>query len=245
MQPDIQARAASGLKRFIKQYRKRAANTARARGDFSLGPEVGQDTVRARLGVNAWFARKVREWEDAGRLTPDGRLRVADGMPPPWTLERIRAAAPEANEWDHLAALIFLDGVVQEGYMDAMQNIKQVVEGIAEERVKRALLDPENDGPIRGLIQDELAKTFGAILAGMKRGAPQEPQALIRTQRTCKKCGVKGHTTRTCIATESAAEDKWACIRCSNAQGRSLQTDPVMHPTPPAEFHKNDVENAD
>ncbi len=202
---------------------------------------VGDGTAIARRGVNQWERRKLNSWRAGGRITPDGVLRTSPRPAKPWTLEQVVAAAPEANFWDHLAALIILDGVVRSRFMDSLKNIREVVEGISDERVKRALLDPENQEPIRALIRDEVGALFGQILGTMQRvGAGAPPQTIrTRTERTCSKCQGKGHDVRSCTNTDQATPDKWPCIQCSDAQGVSLEN-PVTHPVPSARFHAND-----
>jgi hypothetical protein len=212
----------------------------RVRGDFAITPDIGQETVRARLGINVWEKRKINSWRSGGRLRPDGTLRCSPRPDKPWTLERVAAAAPEANEWDHLAALILLDGVVRRRFMDSLKNIREVVEGIADDRLTRALQDPEHSEKIRTLVRDEVGAMFGELLGALKRGAaPPAEDTPARSQRKCSKCGVLGHTAKTCTARGPVAEDKWACVHCSNLAGRPL-SDPITHPVPPKEFHKDD-----
>lgn len=261
MQQDLYERALDHLQDYLIWLRdkgdtseayaaKRTAVARRGMGNASIqkardfnSPSVGSGTAVARRGIPAWERRMELKWRAAGRLTPNGVLRPQPFEP--WTLEQVAKAAPEANEWDHLAALIHLDGVVRRRFMNAHENIRAVVEGIADERLEKQLLDPTKGDAIRAIVRDEVGAMFAQLLGTMKRGGAQEPEALAPKygQRTCKTCGVKGHTSRTCKTTALLAADKFACIPCSNDQGVSLE-DPVTHPVPSEEFHKNDEARA-
>ncbi len=244
MQPDLVERARAGFRDYALQLRDRGDRSAMK---FLAIPETKKaesPSSRRRLqsAELAWYRRKLVEWRKAGRLTgpPDFRLRVRVEPDPPWTLERVAAAAPESNEWDHLAALIILDGVVRRRFMDATKNIREVVAGIADEQITRALQDPTRGESIRAMVRDEVGAMFGELLGTIRRGGPQLPAPTAsRAQRTCSRCGTLGHTAKTCQARGPVAPDKWACVHCTNLKGGPL-SEPVTHPVSPKEFHKDD-----
>ncbi|MES2155413.1 MAG: hypothetical protein V4510_09795 [bacterium] len=216
MQGDLHERARNALHDYLiwlrdrgdtsegyanQRYRnaRRARGTRqrhKSRGDFGTSG-VGVCTAGARRGVDAWYRRKENSWRSGGRMRPDGLIRVSPRPDKPWTLERVAQAVPEAGAWDHIAALIFLDGVVRR---QDMKNIREVVEGIADARLKRALLDPENTGPIRTLIREELDAYFGEMAGSMKRAEETERPAApgAPAKRLCGKCRKPGHKSTTC-----------------------------------------------
>ncbi|MBS3927751.1 MAG: hypothetical protein KGZ65_04085 [Sphingomonadales bacterium] len=263
MQQDMKQRAENGLRDYLIYLRDKGdasesyavkrtfmeRSSARgncgphkARGDFGTMDGIGADTARSRRSVDLWEKRKLNSWRAGGRLTASGLLRVSTRLAKPWTLEQVAKAAPEANFWDHLAALIILDGVVRRRFMDSLKNIREVVEGIADERLQRSLLDPNNSGPIRSLIREEIGHMFGELLGVIQRKVPQqEPSVMSRGQRKCSRCGVLGHTAKTCQARGPVAPDKWACMKCSDKEGRTLDN-PVTHEVRSEEFHDKDDE---
>lgn len=84
--------------------------------------------------ADLWIDVKAQEWQAQGRLTADGRLKLGHPVEP-WTLDAIARLLPDLGEYDRVAVLIDLDGVVEEGWMDARRNIRAVIEEIVDIRV--------------------------------------------------------------------------------------------------------------
>lgn len=101
--------------------------------DKSAISRVSESAVRE---ATRWEVEREREWGHAGRLTPDGRLRMS-GQYLRWTLDAVGNAFPELRQFDRLAALILLDGQVEEGWMDAQENIRAVIDEIVDIRIAR------------------------------------------------------------------------------------------------------------
>lgn len=128
--------------------------------DFAPSP-VSQDAERA---ADDWLRWRVDAWTAAGRLTADGTLRL-DGVRAPWTLAAVRAAFPELGRWDRWAVLILCAGECTEAEMtnDPKANIREVVQGIAEDAVRR-------------LLRSELAAVFGEIRDEMRDETALDPK---------------------------------------------------------------------
>lgn len=175
-----------------------------------------------------WYRRKLVEWKRAGRLTADGRLRVRPDPDPPWTLARLKRAAPWMKTYDALAVLTDLDGVVEEDFMDAHRNIRLTLEEMIDVALERKLAD-------------KLEAVFGRVLEEVRADAPIPKDELstnnvgARKQLKCSKCGQPGHRAPTCSAGTSEAP-KFRCEHCSSLQPGN----PVTPAVPPAQFHQGD-----
>lgn len=85
-----------------------------------------------------WLAVQDIRWAREGRLALDGRLRV--GSPPsPWTLEAVARTLPDLGEYEQVAVLIDLDGVVAEGWMadERQTRLRAVIEEMIDTHVSR------------------------------------------------------------------------------------------------------------
>lgn len=205
MKDDLETRARAALHEYLIWLRERgdtseenvrlsrARNRRRRRGDSTI-PErsfdlagAGQETARARLGIDAWEKRRLRTWARHGRLAPDGRLRVSEGPPPPWTIGRVRRAFSHLKLLDTLAVLIHLDGIIEEDYMEGHRNIRLVLEEMVDIAIKRS-------------IPKELDAIFGRVLEDIREDrVPEQRTALGRGGKaTCSTCKQPGHTKRTC-----------------------------------------------
>lgn len=251
MEPALAKRAKEALHDYIV-YRRDKGDTSESKPEPKRPRKTyGRPWIREPMGINArtaesavrrWELEMLKVWAQQGRLREDGTLRVSPDPTPPHTWAEVRAALPWLKTYDALAALIELNGVVEEEFMDAHKNIREVVEKIADERIELARSQDHDDKPIREIIREEVGAVFGELLAlvsGTSRPTLQSAHARAGKQRKCSKCGGAGHTRPTCVASGPAAPDKWACVHCTNLKGGSL-TEPLTHPVPPEQFHQGD-----
>lgn len=148
--------------------------------------------------ATAWEKEQLAAWEKNGRITADGYLRVGRDPLAPYTLADLARIMPQLNVFDRLAALIDLDGVVKGGFMASKEheNIREVVEHIADQRVVRRLQDGDTMLVIKDLIRAEVSAIFGEVLERVK-----EPTSTLKVggrQLKCSKCHQPGHRSPTC-----------------------------------------------
>lgn len=146
----------------------------------------------------------MRRWKFGRRLTADGVLRVRVEPVKPWTIRRVRAVWPQLGELDAVAVLVHLDGAVGRTFMDAHKNIREVVEQVADARLKQALLDPKTGELLREVVRAEVAALFAEVRAALT-GTPVAPAGDRRRVMRCGKCRQPGHKATTCKA-EAPAE---------------------------------------
>ncbi len=143
-----------------------------------------------------WERDQLKVWAAAGRLTEDGVLRVPQEPAPPYTLADVARLWPQLRAHDLVAILIDLDGVVEEGYMEAHQHIRKVVQQFAREEVQRALSGKEGKTRLAEIVQEQVA----AILKIMRAGDPL-PMSIIRVgghKQKCGRCRKPGHRADNC-----------------------------------------------
>lgn len=213
----------------------------RGRGK-SLGEKPITFSKHAEWTALCWENERLRVWRSAGRLTPEGVLRVGTDPLAPYTQRDVAQLLPHLPALDRLAALIDLDGVVEANFMGNPEHeyIRTVVEKIADERVAKALHGRDETIQIRDLIRQEVGTIFSEMIGAFgQKLTPQLGGTAGKGQRKCGKCGALGHMKSTCQATSPVAPDKWACIHCTNLAGKPL-SDSVTHPVPPKQFHQGD-----
>lgn len=259
MQHDLYDRARSALHDYAIWLRERGdrsdrradtraervpkSATARERKRAQKG-RTSYSEAAALVGLNWWWRQKEVELKAAGRMTEDGFIRTSDAPRPPYTLQDVARAWPHLKEPEQVACLIELDGVVEEGFMDAHKYIRETMEKIADERIERARLQRTDEKPMREIIREEVGAIFQELL-GRLGGAPAGgrtvgvPVGKGPGMRKCSRCGEAGHRAPACPNKGVQTPDKWACVHCSNLQGAPLSS-PVTHPVPPDQFHQGD-----
>lgn len=151
--------------------------------------------------VSAWEQQQIRKWKKSGRITIDGHLRVGNDPLKPYTLEDIIRIMPHLNAFDRLAALIDLNGIVPEGYMQSKehQNIREVVEHIADERLARRLQDGDTALMLKDIIRAEVSEIFGEVLTKARTPiSTQQGHKSSGRQNKCSNCHMPGHRATTC-----------------------------------------------
>lgn len=167
-----------------------------------------------------WEKEKVKEWKEQGRIADDGRLRVVAGKPKPYTLEDVMRVMPHLSVFDRLAALIDLDGVVEEGFMDAHENIREVVATISREEVDRVLSSQEGKDRVADMVYEQVGVVFGTLLDKLKRpGSALTPGG---SKQRCSKCGTAGHRKTTCEKTD----DEAAAMKAASQNGAASESLP-------------------
>lgn len=165
-------------------------------------PKPPPPPTRVQLAAEAaaltWENRRLRAWRKAGRITADGVLRVNPRPAKPYTLRDVRRIWPDLGAFDQLAVLVDLDGVVRRGFMASKEheNIRKVVEQIADERVGRKLQESDTALLLRDLIRAEVAVIFGEVLAQADR--PPSRLKVGGRQLRCSNCRELGHRATTC-----------------------------------------------
>ena len=147
-----------------------------------------------------WENEQIRVWRSHGRITADGVLRVATEPLKPYTLKDMARIMPQLNAWDRVAALIDLDGVVERGYMAKTEheNIRAVVEHIADKRLALRLQDEDTNLVLRDIVRAEVAAIFGELRLNMAtQGSTLKPGGY---KQKCSKCKQPGHRAPTCGA---------------------------------------------
>lgn len=145
-----------------------------------------------------WEKKKVEEWKEQGRITADGRLRVGTFAIKPYTLDDVRRTWEHLGVYDRIAVLIELDGVVEEGFMEAHEQIREVVQRIAKEQVEKYLSTPEGQAVVAEVAYQQLGVTFGRVLEQLKSDSTMRPAVGGKRQNRCSNCGTPGHRNKTC-----------------------------------------------
>ena len=197
--PDLSAAQAGRAVALLQDY---AYQLDRGRLPPRLPAPTDSSSSTASGALLLWEKHRLAAWAAAGRLAPDGLLRVALAPLAPYTLSSVGCLWPQLNRWDRLAALIDLDGVVEEGYMDAHENIRAVVEKLADERLVRALQEPAAQDRLKELVEATIGEVFGVLLGKIKHGRHGVPWN--KGKNKCSKCGVSGHSKRTCASKAKA-----------------------------------------
>ncbi len=162
-----------------------------------------------------WERERLQEWRSQGRITEDGFLRVGRQEVRPYTLQDLIRIWPHLAVFDRLAALIILDGVVEEGFMEAHENIKAVVKDIAADEVERILQTPEAKARIADIVVEQVGFIFGSLREKLK-DKEHTTRAGGRKQR-CSKCLIPGHRATTCAKTPEEAAASKAEIEAATA----------------------------
>lgn len=165
------------------------------------GPEpyiLAHFSRAAEYAAGQWESGKLAEWRGHGRITADGYLRVGCAPLAPYTLSDLMRVMSHLNVFDRLAALIDLNGVVEGGYLNGKEheNIREVVEKIADSRVALRLSDGDTAMRLRDLIRVEVAEIFGEVLT--RFNSPASTLKVGGRQQKCSKCRQPGHRATTC-----------------------------------------------
>lgn len=157
--------------------------------------------------ADIWEQRRLAAWKQEGRMTHDGYLRIAQIPVNSYTLDDITRLWQHLKFFDRLAALIILDGVVEEGFMDAHENIRAVVQSISREEIEKVLGTPEARERIADIVHEQVSGIFGTLLDKLKY-----PSITTRSggkRQRCGKCGIPGHRAKTCtLSADEAADSK-------------------------------------
>lgn len=179
-----------------------AATTPRqaARLDSSAGaqkPPTAFD-LAAESAALTWENNMLRWWRSHGRITTAGHLRIRTEPWEPYTLKKIQSVMPQLNEFDRLAVLVDLNGVVEEGYMASREheNIREVIHKIADERLIRCLQDDVATRRYREIVREEITSIFAELLAHEQQGASTNRVGARRLK--CSVCKEPGHRAPTC-----------------------------------------------
>lgn len=159
---------------------------------------MSQMDVAAQHAALEWENEQLRLWRKSGRLTADGVLRVGSDPLNPYTLRDLVRVMPQLNVYDRVAALVDLNGVVKRGYMESKEheNIREVVEQIADRRVAIRLQDGDTAMLLKDLIRAEVSEIFGEVLTRFK--SPASTLKVGGRQQKCSKCQQPGHRAPTC-----------------------------------------------
>lgn len=228
MKGDLSERAKAMLSDYLYEL-----ETGDRKGHRSYGQARSTPTPRPQASVDIssfsratdyqagmWEKEQLKIWRANGRIDDAGRLRVSQQPTRPYTLEDVIQIMPHLSKFDRLAVLIDLDGVVKEGYMSNKEheNIRAVVENIADERLTRRLQSEETSLILSDIVRREVSAIFGELLTRAKQPAT----ALSPTGRKlkCSKCRVPGHRATTCQASAeqiSAAKAEQETGKSANA----------------------------
>lgn len=161
----------------------------------------------AEWASEVWERERLGRWKAMGRLTADGTLRVRPDAPKPYTMQDVGRVWPHLPHLDRLAALIHLDGVVEENFMEAHENIRAVVERIADDRLRRVLAEPETQALLAEVVHAQIGAVFGGLLANLSAGKTMSRAGAHGAGRKnkCGKCGTPGHRATTCGRQEATA----------------------------------------
>lgn len=154
--------------------------------------------IHAEYSATLWEKDQFKVWKAHGRIAEGGRLRVDNKPLAPYTLKDLMRIMPHLNVFDRMAALIDLNGIVKEGYLQSKEheNIRAVIEGIADERLTRRLQAGDTTLVLRDLVRKEVSEIFGEVLARFTSPiSTAKPGG--RTQK-CSKCRQPGHRATTC-----------------------------------------------
>lgn len=160
---------------------------------------LSQFDQAAQYAATLWEKEQFQVWKQQGRITEDGFLRVGTQPVRPYTLPDIMRIMPHLGVFDRLAVLIDLDGEVEEGFMDAHENIKAVVKDIAADEVERVLQTDAAKARIADIVHEQIGVVFGTLRESLKGGS-----STLRPggrQLKCGKCGTPGHRAPTCTKT--------------------------------------------
>lgn len=162
--------------------------------------DISQFDARNEYAAQEWEREQLKVWKAAGRITEDGFLCVGRDPLRPYSLEDLMRIVPHLNVFDRLAALIDLDGVVKEGYLDSKEheNIKTVVEAIADERLVLRLQDEDTTLRLRDLIRIEVGAIFGELMTRIKSPVSTQGGHKSGRMNKCSKCHQPGHRATTC-----------------------------------------------
>lgn len=159
----LKARAVDALHDYAVGLIERGG--ARERKEL-LGP-APDEHVRSLAPVNAsvthwasektadyWIECKVREWAKAGRLAPEGYLRViTDWSPKPWTFSGIRKVWPHLDFGHAVATLVALDGSIEGETMEVQEQIIGTIRQIIQQELGRS-------EDVREIVRDEVGRIF-------------------------------------------------------------------------------------
>lgn len=167
--------------------------------------------IAAEYAADQWEHQQLKIWKESGRITADGFLRVGRDALKPYTPEDLMRIMPHLNVFDRLAALINLDGVVKEGYMDAHENIREVVQTISRDEFEKVLATPAAQSRIADIVHEQVGVIFGVLLDKLKTPVASALSKKGGRQNKCSKCHQPGHRATTCKndappADEGAAE---------------------------------------
>lgn len=128
--------------------------------------------------VVRWENGKKEQWARAGRLMPDGTLRL-DGLPAPrWTLQGIVRAFPHLGPKRAVVPyLILLDGVLTEADMATEKLINEVIDA----RIEAAGFVRAEDLDAR--VEDRLEEVLRAALTLTKTPSVEVKPASRRTRK--------------------------------------------------------------
>lgn len=151
--------------------------------------------------ASCWEKQKLKIWRKNGRITADGTLRVSREPLAPYTLKDLIRIMPHLSVLDRLAALIELNGVVKGGFLSSKEheNIREVVEHIADERLAIRLQHLDTTMVLKDLIRAEVSAIFDEVLTKAKTPiSTQQGHKSAGRQNKCSKCHMPGHRATTC-----------------------------------------------
>lgn len=228
MQYDVNQRALEVLGDYLFELETR--DRKRGRPSYGSNRTLAAKPIEPKIEIpsvfdkaqeyaaDLWEKDQLKAWKEQSRITEDGYLRVGTQPIRPYTLQDLMRIMPHLGVYDRLAALIDLDGVVKEGFMDedAHENIKAVVKNIAADEVERVLATPEAKARIADIVVEHIGVVFGTLLGKINtKGSTLRPGG---RRLRCGKCMTPGHRAPTCPETpEAAAEKKAAAIAAATA----------------------------
>lgn len=218
-------RALEVLGDYLFELETRDKKTGRSYGQqrtvTAARPQAEAETptqfdITQEYAARQWEKEQLETWKKQGRITEDGYLRVGSDPLRPYTLKDLMRIMPHLGVFDRLAALIDLDGVVEEGFMDAHENIKAVVKNIAADEVERVLATDEAKARIADIVVEQVGSIFGSLLGKLTtQGSTLRPGG---RKLRCGKCMTPGHRAPTCPhPAETAASMKAAAQEAATA----------------------------
>lgn len=160
---------------------------------------LSEASTSATYAAIRWEYERSLEWKRAGRITEDGALRVGRNALNRYTQADLMRIMPHLNVFDRMAVLIDLDGVVEEGYMDTHENIREVVRKISRDEMEVVMASPAAQSRIADIVHEQVGAIFGVLLQKLNTPAAG---ALNRKgggrQFKCSICKEPGHRAPTC-----------------------------------------------